>query len=678
MSSGCKRILVANRGEIARRVFTTAHDMGLSTVAVYAEGDADAPFVAEADQAVALGGLTAAESYLVQEKILDAARRTGADAVHPGYGFLSENSAFAQAVIDAGLTWIGPGPAAIAAMGDKLAAKKLMIAAGVPTLPSVEITPEVDLPTAAADIGYPVLVKAAAGGGGKGMRVVERSEELDDAVAGAQREAEASFGDATVFLEKYLTATRHVEIQVLGDQHGNVVHCFERECSIQRRHQKIIEESPSPGIDAATRTAMGEAAVAAAKAIDYRSAGTVEFLVAGGPADGGATDDGAGGAPQPFYFLEVNTRLQVEHPVTEEVTGLDLVREQILVADGELLAFTQADLDLEGAAIEVRLYAEDAEAGFLPATGTLLAFDAADDPEVRLDSGVEAGSVVGVDFDPMLAKVIAYAPTRREAALRLALALERMTIAGVTTNRDFLVRTLRHDEFLAGNTTTDFIDRVDLGSAAIAPEERDRLLAVLVLARQARHRAEAGALAFMPSGYRNSSMPPETIEVAVRGEEVAIAYRSRPDGSFHITVGDDLGEGGPPIEATLDGADDDGIDAVIDGVRARYRILVDGPRWHVQGPSDRLDATIKPRFPDPGAETVVGGQLAPMPGNIRLVSVEVGERVEAGQALVVMEAMKMEHTVVAPEDAVVAEVRCAVGDQVDNGAVLVVLELGEG
>ncbi len=663
MSSGCKRVLVANRGEIARRVFTTAREMGLSTVAVYADGDAEAPFVAEADQAVALGGTTAAESYLVPEKILDAARRTGADAVHPGYGFLSENSAFAQAVIDAGLTWIGPGPAAIAAMGDKLAAKKLMVAAGVPTLPSVEITPAVDLTAAAEEIGYPVLVKAAAGGGGKGMRVVTTAADLLDAVAGAQREAEASFGDATVFLEKYLTATRHVEIQVLGDEHGNVVHCFERECSIQRRHQKIIEESPSPGINHATRTAMGDAAVAAAKAIDYRSAGTVEFLVAGD-----ADDEEA----QSFYFLEVNTRLQVEHPVTEEVTGLDLVRQQILVADGEPLAFDQDELDLQGAAVEARLYAEDADAGFLPATGTLLAFDAAYDPEIRLDSGVEAGSVVGVDFDPMLAKVIAHAPTRREAALRLALALERMTIAGVTTNRDFLVRALRHDEFLAGNTTTDFIDRVDLGTSTTAIEERDRLVAALVLTRQTRHRDAAGALAFMRSGYRNSVMPAETVEVDIDGETVPVAYRSKRDGTFDVTVGD----AASPMRAAAIIVDDDGVEAVVDGVRARYEVLADGAHWHVQGPAGRIDATIRPRFPDPGAETVAGGQLAPMPGNIRLVSVAVGDRVEAGQALVVMEAMKMEHTVAAPADAVVAEVRCAVGDQVDNGAVLVVLELG--
>ncbi len=678
MSSGCSKVLVANRGEIARRVFATARDMGLATVAVYADGDADAPFVAEADQAVALGGVSAAETYLDHDKLLAAARRTGADAVHPGYGFLSENAGFAQAVIDAGLTWIGPPPAAIAAMGDKLEAKKRMTAAGVPTLPSVELGDGVDVAAEAAAIGYPVLIKAAAGGGGKGMRVVETPDGLDDAVAGAAREAEAAFGDGTVFLEKYLTATRHVEIQILGDSHGNVVHCFERECSIQRRHQKIIEEAPSPGITAATRDAMGAAAVAAAAAIDYHSAGTVEFLVTDAP-------EGADpAAPQPFYFLEVNTRLQVEHPVTEEITGLDLVRQQILVADGQPLAFAQDDLTIDGAAVEARLYAEDPDAGFLPATGTLLAFAEADEPAIRLDTGVESGSIVGVDFDPMLAKVIAHAPTRREATLKLALALERMTIVGVTTNRDFLVRALRTDEFLAGDTTTDFIDRVDLAPATAAPDPSGspvadavtaELVAVLVLARQAANRRRAGSLAFMRSGYRNSVMPPETLTLALgAGAEAPVAYRSQRDGSFTVTVGE-----GPDLVARLDaeGLSLDGfttIEATVDGVRAAYDVVVDGDRWHVQGPTGRLDGVVRSRFPDPGGEAVAGGQLAPMPGNIRTIDVAQGDVVEPGQTLLVMEAMKMEHSVVAPERSRVAEIRCAVGDQVDNGAVLVVLE----
>ena len=631
--------------------------MGIETVAVYSDGDVDAPFVAEADMAVALGGTTAAESYLDQAKILDAARRSGADSVHPGYGFLSENAEFASAVIAAGLAWVGPPPEAIAAMGDKLEAKKLMVTAGVPTLPSIEIETGTDVTAAAAEIGYPILVKAAAGGGGKGMRVVDDPAALSDSVAGAQREAEAAFGNGTVFLEKYLTAPRHVEIQVLGDQHGNLVHCFERECSIQRRHQKIIEEAPSPALGDELRQRMGAAALTAVGTVGYYSTGTVEFLVSGE------------GANQDFYFLEINTRLQVEHPVTEEITGLDLVRQQILVARGERLAFTQDDLSIHGHAIEARLYAEDADAGFLPATGTLHAFAMPDRPTARLDSGVEAGSVVGVDFDPMLAKVIAHGPTRAEAAARLALVLERMTIAGVVTNRDFLVQTLRHQAFIDGDTTTDFIDRVN-PSAGSAPsaEDRNRLLATVVLYRQAVNHDRAESLGFMRSGYRNSVMPPEQMILDDGEAETIVCYRSRRDGTFEITVGESA-----TVEASISSRSDGVLEAVIDGIRSRYEVVTAGARWHVQGPGSRLDLIERSRFPEVGGGSVDGGQMAPMPGTIRLVSVEVGQSVEAGQTLVVMEAMKMEHNVVAPEQATVTEVRCAVGDQVDNGAVLVVL-----
>ncbi|MGI9613583.1 MAG: biotin carboxylase N-terminal domain-containing protein [Acidimicrobiales bacterium] len=658
MSSGCRRLLVANRGEIARRVIKTARAMGIETVAVYSDGDAEAPFVGDADRAVALEGRSAAETYLDQEKLLEAAQRTGADSVHPGYGFLSENADFASAVIDAGLTWVGPPPSAIASMGDKLAAKRIMVDAGVPTLPSIEVIPDTDLAAAGDEIGYPVLVKAAAGGGGKGMRVVESPADLVDAVAGAQREAEASFGDGTVFLEKYITASRHVEIQVLGDQHGNLVHCFERECSIQRRHQKIIEEAPSPAVGDGLRQAMGDAALAAARAVGYHSAGTVEFLLA---ERAGADDPG-------FYFLEVNTRLQVEHPVTEEITGLDLVRQQLLVAQGEMLGFDQADLGVRGHAIEARLYAEDVEAGFLPATGTLAAFATAADAAARLDSGVEAGSVIGVDFDPMLAKVIVHADTRREAALRLALVLERMTIAGVTTNRDFLVRALRNDGFLAGDTTTDFVERYAL-VGAVAENDDVALLVAAALFRQANNRKKAGPLAFMRSGYRNSVMPPEQLILHDGAEERIVCYRSHRNGSFEITVGVET----TPVVANIVGVSDSAIEAVIDGVRGRFDVVVSGAQWHVQGPNGRADFTERSRFPDTGHGTVAGGQVAPMPGSIRVVAVSEGDHVEAGAALVVLEAMKMEHTVVAPADGVVSEIRCAVGDQVDNGEVLVVL-----
>ncbi len=435
-------LLIANRGEIARRIIRTASAMGITTVAAYAEGDSGAPYVAEADRAVALPGRSAAQTYLNIDALLAAAAAAGADAVHPGYGFLSERAAFARAVTAAGLTWVGPPPEAIEVMGDKLAAKRLMADVGVPVLPSWEVTGDA-LP-GLGGVALPLIVKAAAGGGGKGMRVVAEQGELAEAVAAARRESAAAFGDPTVFLERYVAQARHVEIQILADTRGGAVHCFERECSIQRRHQKIIEESPSPAVGAELRDRMGAAALAAAKAVGYSGAGTVEFIL-----------EPSGD----FWFLEMNTRLQVEHPVTEAVTGIDLVREQLLVAQSLPLSVTQSGLALDGHAIEARLYAEDPAAGFLPATGTLLDWAPAAAPRCRWDSGVERGSVVGVEFDPMLAKVIAHAPTRDEAALRLALALERSRIRGVTTNRDFLVAALRHPEFLAGHTTTDFIER---------------------------------------------------------------------------------------------------------------------------------------------------------------------------------------------------------------------------
>ena len=444
-----RKVLIANRGEIARRVMRTCREMGIDTVAVFSEPDRSAPFVGEADEAVALGGAAPAESYLRVDKLLDAARRTGADAVHPGYGFLSENSEFARACADAGLVFIGPPPAVIAAMGSKLEAKRRMAGAGVPMLPSGEIQAgkAADVEHVAKEIGLPLLVKASAGGGGKGMRIVREAGELADAVVSARREAESAFGDGTVYLERYLEGARHVEVQIFGDVHGNVVHLGERECSIQRRHQKIVEESPCTALDAKGRAAICDAAVAGGRAIGYVGAGTVEFLLAG---------DGR------FYFLEVNTRLQVEHPVTEMVTGLDLVRMQIDVARGARLP-RQEDLPLaHGHAIEVRLYAEDAEREYLPQTGTLQRFEIDSSHRrtgLRVDTGVESGSVVGVHYDPMLAKVIAWAPSRDEAAAKLARALERARIHGVRTNRRLLCGILRHSEFLSGRTDTGFLER---------------------------------------------------------------------------------------------------------------------------------------------------------------------------------------------------------------------------
>ena len=513
-------LLVANRGEIARRIFRTAAAMGIGTVAVYAEGDAGAPFVTEADRAVALPGRTAAQTYLNIDALLAAAAAAGADAVHPGYGFLSERAGFAAAVTAAGLTWVGPPAEVIEVMGDKLAAKRLLADVGVPVLESWAVTGD-DLPDLSG-VPLPLIVKAAMGGGGKGMRVVGAHAELAEAVAAARREAAAAFGDGTVFLERYITDARHVEIQVLADGHGGLVHCFERECSIQRRHQKIIEECPSPAVDADLRERMGAAALAAAKAVGYLGAGTVEFVL-----------EPSGD----FWFLEVNTRLQVEHPVTEAVTGVDLVREQLLVAQGLPLSVTQDGLTINGHAIEARLYAEDPAAGFLPATGTLVDWCPATAPPCRWDAGVAAGSVVGVEFDPMLAKVIAHAPTRGEAALALALALQRSRIRGVTTNRDFLVAALRHPDFLAGRTTTSFIERSGVPLARRPSPTELRAAAIgAALAAQAAARAAAPVLATLPSGWRNTVMPPERAEYRHEQGTVAVDYARQRDGRFAVTV----------------------------------------------------------------------------------------------------------------------------------------------
>jgi propionyl-CoA carboxylase alpha chain len=521
MTQPITRLLIANRGEIVRRIIRSAHGMGIGTVAIHADGDAQAPFVLEADQAIALGGASSAETYLDREKILAAARRTGADAVHPGYGFLAENAEFARAVTNAGLTWVGPPPDAIAAVGDKLAAKRLMREIEVPTLRARKLEPGQDAKQAAKEIGFPVLVKASAGGGGKGMRVVESEAGLADAVESARREAAASFGDDTIFLERWLATARHVEIQVLGDGHGNIVHCFERECSIQRRHQKIIEEAPSPAVGPDLRARMGEAAVSVARAIGYTSAGTVEFLVDGGD----------------FWFMEVKTRLQVEHPVTEEITGLDLVREQLRVAQGEPLGFVQADLSIEGHAIEARLYAEDPDNEFLPATGRVLCWEPSTSAEARFDSSIETGSDVGIEFDPMLAKVIVHAPTRREAALRLARVLETTRIQGLTTNRDFLVATLRTPEFLAGDTATDFIERVSPARSRVpARAELAEAGLVAAMAAQFDRRAAAKLLRALPSGWRNTPMPPEEVSFRSGDEELTVEYQSRRDGSFWARI----------------------------------------------------------------------------------------------------------------------------------------------
>jgi propionyl-CoA carboxylase alpha chain len=722
-------LLVANRGEIARRILRTAAAMGIGTVAVYAEGDAGAPFVTEADRAVALPGRTAAQTYLNIGALLAAAAAAGADAVHPGYGFLSERADFARAVAAAGLTWVGPPAEVIETMGDKLAAKRLLAGVGVPVLESWEVTGD-DLPdlSGGGGVPLPLIIKAAMGGGGKGMRVIgagpaaaggtgsdsttsystisdSTGDEVAEAVAAARREAAAAFGDGTVFLERYITDARHVEIQVLADGHGGLVHCFERECSIQRRHQKIIEECPSPAVDPGLRERMGAAALAAAKAVGYLGAGTVEFVL-----------EPSGD----FWFLEVNTRLQVEHPVTEAVTGVDLVREQLLVAQGLPLSVTQDGLAIHGHAIEARLYAEDPAAGFLPATGTLVDWCPATAPPCRWDAGVETGSVAGVEFDPMLAKVIAHAPARGEAALALALALQRSRIRGVTTNRDFLVAALRHPDFLAGRTTTSFIERSAVPLARRPSPAELRTAAIgAALAAQAATRAAAPVLATLPSGWRNSVMPPERAQYRHGQDTVVVSYARQRDGRFAVTVAgagvdpDSNSGSGEPVTVTGAGpvpdrdpgsgepgqaspgptgtsaapgspaaalvtvhhAGDGWIDFGSGGQRHRLHVLAAGDQVWVQGPDGDVALTAVPRFPESDlGEAVAGGLVAPMPGTVLAVHVGPGDTVAQGQLLMIVEAMKMEHRITAPRAGTVGEVRARPGDQVNGGDLLAVLD----
>jgi len=645
------KLLVANRGEIATRVMRSAHRLGIATVAVFSDPDADAPFVALADEAVRLPGTAPVETYLRREKIIEAARLTGADAVHPGYGFLSENAGFARDCLTAGITFVGPSPEAIAAMGSKTEAKALMEAADVPVLPGATLTADTDLAATGERIGYPLLVKATFGGGGRGMRVVAGPGELATAVEGARREAEAAFGDGTVFLERFVVDPRHVEVQIVGDTHGTVVHLFERECSIQRRYQKIVEEAPSPAVDEVLRAELGSAAVAAAKAIGYTGVGTVEFVLA---------PDGT------FGFLEVNTRLQVEHPVTEMITGLDLVEVQLRVAEGAPLPPSVTGAQISGHAIEVRLYAEDVAAGFLPATGTLHSFSIEGD--VRVDAGVIAGSVVSPHYDPMLAKVIAHGATRADAVRALARSLVTARIHGVTTNRDLLVGILKEPQFRAGETDTGYLTRHDPLALCAAPEPAPFAVAA-ALAVQARNRAEAPVLATIPSGFRNVGGVHQQIAFARGEEQLDVRYRMRP---FFATVN------GVALDAELVLATPDEVVLELGGIRSRYRVQRVDAAAYVDGPGGSVALAEVPRFSDPNAAVAAGSLVAPMPGGVVRVLAEVGAAVEQGQPLVVLEAMKMELVVAAPVAGVVAQLTVGAGDQVDTGQVLAVVEEAAG
>ncbi|MFC3452927.1 ATP-binding protein [Amycolatopsis speibonae] len=644
-----EKLMVANRGEIARRVFRTCRDAGIGTVAVFSDADADAPHTAEADVAVRLPGNAPSDTYLRAELLIKAAVETGADAIHPGYGFLSENAAFARAVIDAGLTWVGPPPEAIESMGSKVESKRMMADAGVPILSELD-------PAAVTEADLPLLVKASAGGGGRGMRVVRSLGELAEAVEGASAEAASAFGDPTVFCERYLETGRHIEVQVLADTHGTVWAVGERECSIQRRHQKVVEEAPSPFVDETMREALFDAARKAAQAIDYVGAGTVEFL---------AGSDGR------FYFLEMNTRLQVEHPVTEATTGLDLVSLQLRIAEGEHLPIDEPET--RGHAIEVRLYAEDPAAGWQPQSGTLHRFElpAAKrefevGPGARLDSGFVSGQTVGVHYDPMLAKVIAFAPDRRSAARALAGALAGAEIHGVVTNRDLLVNVLRHEAFLAGETDTAFFDRHGLETLAkpLATVDTVRISALAAaLAGAAVNRTGAQVQGRLPSGWRNVRSQGQRKRFRQGEEEIEVVYTLTRDGL--------RADGFEGVE--LVSAESGSVVLEVSGVRRKFAVARYGDAVYVDSPEGTVELNVVPRYTDPDAALAAGSLVAPMPGTVVRLAVEAGDTVKAGDPLLWLEAMKMEHRIAAPADGVVTELPVVVGQQVEVGTILAVV-----
>jgi acetyl-CoA carboxylase biotin carboxylase subunit len=656
-----EKVLVANRGEIARRILRTLREMGIASVAVYSDADSFAPHVAEADEAVRIGKAPSAESYLAIERILDAARAVGADAIHPGYGFLAENAEFAKRCAEAGVCFIGPPENAIRQMGSKIEAKRIMEAAGVPVIPWVAGAGVDDrgLEAEARGLGLPVLIKASAGGGGKGMRIVRDQVELPEALGAARREAAGAFGDDTLLIERYFDAPRHVEIQIFGDALGNMVHCFERECSIQRRYQKIIEEAPSVAVDEPLRHRMGKAAVSAGKAIGYVGAGTVEFIL------------DASGA---FYFMEVNTRLQVEHPVTEAVTGLDLVRLQILVAQGAPLPMAQEELleaGIDGHAIEARLYAEDPDRDFLPATGRIALWEPAALPGVRYDSGIESDTEVGVHYDPLLAKVIAHGATRREAIGKLVRALRLLAVAGVTTNREFLLAVLTHPAFEAGEIDTHFIERHLPRAARRAPRdpEADRLHAIAAAIHACEGRRGSGPLPpSIPSGWRNSRWGPQRVRYRIAGEPFEVGYTEIGPGRFEVEAG------GLSSQVLVLGGGAGGLALEVDGVRRRFSVARTGGRSFVHSPLGTGELEEIPRFRVASIEQLAGGCVAPMPGAVRQVRVAVGDRVEEGMVMVVLEAMKMEHELVAHVNGVVKEVRVEVGQMVEPDQVLILVE----
>ncbi|MEH6527483.1 MAG: acetyl/propionyl/methylcrotonyl-CoA carboxylase subunit alpha [Sneathiella sp.] len=667
-----EKILIANRGEIACRIIDTARALGVKTVAVYSEADAMARHVEMADEAVLIGPAEVSQSYLKAETILEVARKTGAQAVHPGYGFLSENADFAEKCAAAGIAFIGPPASAIRAMGLKDAAKAMMVEAGVPVVPGYhEESQDPDLLAAEAEkIGYPVLIKAVAGGGGKGMRQVDRAEEFPAGLASAMREGQSAFGDARVLIEKYLTKPRHIEIQVFADSHGNAVHLFERDCSLQRRHQKVIEEAPAPDMPLAMREAMGAAAVAATKAIGYVGAGTIEFIA----------DVSDGLKEYAFYFMEMNTRLQVEHPVTEMITGQDLVQWQLLVAAGEELPCRQEDLGISGHSFEVRLYAEDPANDFLPATGTLVRLqEPSTNKTVRIDTGVRQGDVISPFYDPMIAKLIVWDENRDKALRKLRLALADYQVAGVATNLDFLSKISAHPAFAAKELDTGFIDRFkeDLIPGQPLPTDEDFALAVLhiLLTRDAvslRELAESSD-PYSPwndlHGWRLNDTGHDDFVFSVGDEEISlIVYYEKTGFRLALPSGDLQVSGSLQRDGTLTAIiGDHKLTAAVAAVGSKLIVMQAGRQVEIVQVVDDFENT--------GSEVGAGVVTAPMPGKVIQLFTESGAAVAKGDPLIVMEAMKMEHTLVAAADGVITDIFHEIGDQVDEGTLLISIEV---
>jgi 3-methylcrotonyl-CoA carboxylase alpha subunit len=655
-----RKILIANRGEIACRVMRTARRMGVATVAVYSEADAGALHVAMADEARLIGPPPARDSYLNIDAVIAAARDTGAEAVHPGYGFLSENAEFAEACAAAGIVFIGPPPEAIRAMGSKSAAKALMTAHGVPVVPGYHGDDQSPghLLAEAERVGFPVLIKASAGGGGRGMRVVTNAGEFARALDGAKREANSAFADDTVLIERYLTAPRHIEVQVFGDMHGNIVHLYERDCSIQRRHQKVVEEAPAPGLDAAIRQALGETAVAAARAVDYVGAGTVEFIMA---KDQNGCDE--------FFFMEMNTRLQVEHPVTEEVTGIDLVEWQLRAAAGDRFNGTQEKIRLRGHAIEVRLYAENPARNFLPATGTLHGLHFPEGAGIRVETGIRQGDTVTPFYDPMIAKIVATGSNRAAALARLARALADTAVLGVTTNLGFLYRAVTNDEFVAGAVDTGFIERHRDTLLSSAPPP-DLAIAAATLHRLVALSNRPGSDPWSRGdGWRlNLAAAPQTLTLR-HDDRDCIVSAQKQGGAWLLTFDD-----GRTLNGEGESLGDNRLAVTLDGTRNTVRLVEHGPTIAIfAGGESWAFEEIDPLAPPHGHDTSTGRLTSPMPGKVVQLLVAPGDTVRQGQPMMVVEAMKMEHTIAAPRDGTVAAVHYAAGDLVEEGAELIAL-----